>query len=136
VPDKPFCRARHDLGDLLPLTGGGPIQFEALRGRKVVAFSGIAEPQSFVDGLRQQGLRVIASLSFPDHAVYDDARLAEIEAVLGTSGADYAITTEKDGVKLDRLPKASAQKTLLARLSLTVDDPAPLTELLFNLLQK
>jgi tetraacyldisaccharide-1-P 4'-kinase len=68
--------------------------------------------------------------------VYSDARLSEIEDLLRTSAADFAITTEKDGVKLDRLPKASAQKILLARLSLGIDDPAPLTELLFNLLQK
>jgi tetraacyldisaccharide 4'-kinase len=136
VPGKPYCRARHDLGDLLPLTGGGPLPFETLQGRNVVAFSGIAEPQAFVDGLRRQGLQVIATLSFPDHVVYNDARLAEIEEILRTSAADYAITTEKDGVKLDRLPKASAQKILLARLNLAVDDPAPLTELLFNLLQK
>jgi tetraacyldisaccharide 4'-kinase len=136
VPGKPYCRARHDLGDLLPLTGGAPLPLEALQGRNVVAFSGIAEPQAFVDGLRRQGLQVIATLSFPDHVVYNDARLAEIEEILRTSAADYAITTEKDGVKLDRLPKASAQKILLARLSLAVDDPAPLTELLFNLLQK
>jgi len=81
-------------------------------------------------------LQVIASLCFPDHAVYSSSRLAEIEDLLKTSGADYAITTEKDGVKLDRLPKASAQKILMARLCLGVDDPAPLTELLFNLLQK
>ena len=136
VPGKPYCRARHDLADLLPLTGGEPLQFETLRGRGVVAFSGIAEPQAFVDGLRRQGLQVIASLCFPDHVAYSDARLSEIEDLLRTSAADFAITTEKDGVKLDRLPKASAQKILLARLSLGVDDPAPLTELLFNLLQK
>jgi tetraacyldisaccharide 4'-kinase len=136
VAGKPCCRARHNLSDLVPLAGGEPIQFEALRGRKVVAFSGIAEPQTFVDGLRGQGLQVAASLSFPDHVVYNEARFTEIEAILRTSGADYAITTEKDGVKLDRLPKASAQKILQARLSLGIDDPAPLTELLLNLLQK
>lgn len=136
VPGKPWCRARHDLDDLLPLTGGDPFQFEALRGGRVVAFSGIAEPQAFVDGLQRQGLQVIASLDLPDHVVYSDERLAEIEDLLRTSSADFAITTEKDGVKLGRLPGAAAQKVLLARLRLGVDDPAPLKELLFNLLQK
>lgn len=136
VPGKPWCRARHDLGDLLPLTGGEPLQFEALRNSKVVAFSGIAEPQAFIDGLRQQGVQVVASLRFPDHVVYNDDRLAEIEELVKTFAADYAITTEKDGVKLDRLPEASAQKILLARLRLAIDDPASLTTLLFNLLQK
>lgn len=136
VPGKPCCRARHDLGDLLPLTGGGPLGFDVLRGKRVVVFSGIAEPQAFIDGLRGRGVQVSASLRFPDHVVYSAARLAEIEDLLKGSSADYAITTEKDGVKLDRLPEEAAQKILLARLRLGVDDPAPLTGLLFNLLQK
>jgi tetraacyldisaccharide 4'-kinase len=136
VPGIPSCHARHALDDLLPLTGGDPIHFESLRGSSVVAFSGIAEPQAFVDGLQHQGLQVIAALNLPDHVVYSDDRLAEIEDMLRTSGADFAITTEKDGVKLDRLPEASAQKILLARLRLAIDDPASLTTLLFNLLQK
>ena len=136
VPGKPCCRARHDLGDLLPLTGGEPLTFEALRNRKVVAFCGIAEPQAFFEGLRGQGLQVVATRCFPDHVDYTAARLAEIEDIVKNSAADYAITTEKDGVKLDRLPGASAEKILLARLSLGIDDPAPLKELLFNLLQK
>jgi tetraacyldisaccharide 4'-kinase len=136
VPDRPCCHARHELGDLLPLTGGETLRIESLRDRAVVAFSGIAEPQAFEDGLRGLGVRVIASLRFPDHCEYSAERLAEVEGLLQTSGADYAITTEKDGVKLARLPRAAAQKILLARLSLAVDDPAPLTTLLFNLLQK
>lgn len=135
LPEKPFCRARHNLDDLLPLTGGEPLLFEALTDRKVVAFSGIAEPQAFLDGLRRRGVQVVAALEFPDHVEYSDARLLEIEDMLRISGADYAITTEKDGVKLKRLSEASAQKTMLARLRLGVDDPAPLTESLFNLLQ-
>ncbi len=135
VPCKPHCYARHTLEDLLPLAGGQPLQFAALQGMGVMAFSGIAEPQSFIDGLRRQGLNVIVSLCFPDHADYDDDRIAEIEAVFRSSGAEYAITTEKDGVKLNRLSQTTAEKTLLARLNLTIDDPAPLTGLLCNLLQ-
>jgi len=136
VPGKPWCRARHDLGDLLPLTGGELLRFESLRNRKVVAFCGIADPQAFFEGLRGQGLQVVATRCFPDHVDYTAARLAEIEDLVKSSAADYAITTEKDGVKLGRLPGASAEKILLARLSLGIDEPAPLKELLFNLLQK
>jgi len=136
LPQKTCCHARHDLGDLLPLAGGEPLCFDALQGSAVVAFSGIAEPDSFEDGLRGRGLRLVASLRFPDHCVYSAERLTEIEDLLRTSGADYAVTTEKDGVKLSRLPQAARQKILLARLSLAIDDPAPLSALLFNLLQK
>jgi len=53
-----------------------------------------------------------------------------------TSSAEFAITTEKDGVKLTALPRELSEKMLVARLDLAIDDPTPLTELLRNLLQK
>ena len=136
LPGKPLCCARHNLADLLPLAGGEALTFEALKGRKVVVFSGIAEPQSFVDGLLRRGLHLSAVLSFPDHVVYNDARVAELESLIDSCGADFAITTEKDGVKLDHLPQETTAKILQARLDLALDDPTPLTGLLCNLLQK
>jgi tetraacyldisaccharide 4'-kinase len=136
VLGKPYCAARHRLSDAIPLTGGAPLTFEDLRGRKVVAFAGIAEPTAFFDGLTGRGLNVAATLTFPDHSRYNDARIAELADVMRTCGADYAVTTEKDGVKLEHLPAELAQKILLARLELSLDDPSPLLTLLYNLLQK
>ncbi|MBL0224311.1 MAG: tetraacyldisaccharide 4'-kinase [Geobacteraceae bacterium] len=136
VPVKPHFCSRHDLNDLVPLAGGEPLSFAELRGRSVVAFSGIAEPQIFIDGLKKQGLNVNSFHCFPDHAVYDEARLDEVKGLLDTAGAEFAITTEKDGVKLGRLPARYAQRILLARLSLGIADPAPLASSLLNLLQK
>jgi len=135
VPGKAHAVARHRLNDAIPLTGGSPIPLVALEDRKVLACAGIAEPQAFFAGLRTMGLNVVQTLSLPDHAVYDDTRIAELAAALRSSGADCIITTEKDGVKLKRLPTELAEKTLLARLDLSIDDPAPLETLLLNLLQ-
>jgi tetraacyldisaccharide-1-P 4'-kinase len=86
--------------------------------------------------LREQGLDLAATINFPDHADYTAASIQEIAALFRTSGAEFAITTEKDGVKLTNLPRELSEKMLLARLDLAIDDPAPLTELLRNLLQK
>jgi tetraacyldisaccharide 4'-kinase len=113
-----------------------PLRLDTLRGRRLLAFAGIAEPDEFFEGLRSHGLDLVATLSFPDHAFYDDAAICEISERLTGSGADLAITTEKDGVKLTTLPRELSEKMLLARLDLAIDDPAPLTELLRNLLQK
>ena len=134
VPETACCRSRHNIADLVPLTGGHPLSFDMLQGSRIVAFSGIAEPQSFFDGLGRQGLAVSGSISFPDHVVYNADRLAEVEALMRVSGADYAITTEKDGVKLTSLPQSLAGKVLLARLVLTMDDAATLDGFLCNLL--
>jgi len=134
VPETACCRSRHTLADLIPLTGGPPLSFDMLQGSKIVAFCGIPEPQSFFDGLDRQGLAVSGSLSFSDHVVYNADRLAEVADLVRASGADYAITTEKDGVKLTSLPQSLAEKVLLARLVLTMDDAATLDGFLCNLL--
>jgi len=136
LPGKPCCLARHDLGVLLPLTGGTPRAFDGLREGRTAAFCGIAEPDHFFDALRQKGIALISTQAFPDHERYDDVRIAELEGFIAASGADYVLTTEKDGVKLGRLAPQYADRILLARLELSFDDPAPLQQLLLNLLQK
>ncbi|HEY3306814.1 MAG TPA: tetraacyldisaccharide 4'-kinase [Desulfuromonadaceae bacterium] len=136
LPGAFFCNARHNLADAIPLSGGEPLALNSFCGRNVVAFAGIAEPQTFFDGLRLHKLNVVASICFPDHVVYGKTQIIAIADMLRTSGADYAITTEKDGVKLKHFPEELAEKTLLARLELIIDNPAPLKALLRNLLQK
>jgi len=136
VPGKPACRARHGLGTVVPLTGGNPVAIETLRGKKVLAFAGIAEPEHFFAELRSRGVELVAAISFPDHAPYDDARIAGLAAQMRACGAECAVTTEKDGVKLRQLPPKLAENILLAPLALAIDDPSPLLASLRNLLQK
>jgi tetraacyldisaccharide 4'-kinase len=136
LPDIPTCAARHSLGSAIPLGGGAALSIESLRGRRVLAFAGIADPHGFFVELRERGLNLVAELAMPDHVAYDDNRLAEIERLMAGSKAEFAITTEKDGVKLLGLAQETAEKILLARLELIIADPSPLTTALRNLLQK
>lgn len=136
VPGIPFCNARHDLGDAVPLQGGEPITLDTLRNKRIIAFAGIAEPQAFFDGLRAQGLNLVATRCLPDHAAYGPSILGEITETINACNADYAVTTEKDGVKLRHLSGEHAQKIMLARLKLSIDNPAQLITALRNLLQK
>ena len=129
----PGCSARHTLAELLPLHGAAPVPFNHCLGRKVLAFAGIADPDSFFAGLRAKGLNLVSSLNFPDHVVYNRERCDEIAAAMRASGAEFLITTEKDGVKLKGLSGECAARTLLARLELAVDNPARLEEMLAGL---
>jgi len=133
---KPASTARHRLGAAIPLTGGALVSFDALRGTKVLAFAGIGEPEPFFEELRTLGLDVVHTIPLPDHAAYTPAQLAGLAAAFRACGAEYAVTTEKDGVKLRGLAPEFAQRVLLARLGFALDDPAVLTGLLGNLLQK
>jgi tetraacyldisaccharide 4'-kinase len=101
-----------------------------------VAFAGIADPDSFFEGLRAVGLNPERCLNFPDHVVYNRERCDEIAEAMRASGADFLVTTEKDGVKLKGLSEEYARRTLLARLELTLGNPALLNGLLIDLLQR
>ena len=79
--------------------------------------------------LEEEGLTLAAALPFSDHCSYGEREIAEIVGAAASCGADYLITTEKDGVKLgqyrERLPKAYT-----APLEMWVADPGPLVALL------
>ena len=133
---KPTCAARHRLGDAVPLAGGKAVSFHSLRGRKILAFAGIGEPEPFFGELRALGLDVVRTVPLPDHAAYTPSQLAGLTAAFRACGADCAVTTEKDGVKLRGLAPEFGDRVMLARLELLMDDPTILTDLLSNLLQK
>jgi tetraacyldisaccharide 4'-kinase len=97
---KPSCRAVHHLAGATPLTGGPREPFTALKADRGVAFAGIADPDSFFDALREEGLSLVATLPFPDHCRYGDREIETICQVMETSRADYLITTGKDAAKL------------------------------------
>jgi tetraacyldisaccharide 4'-kinase len=131
----PACRTSHRLTGLLPLAGGGRTGFEVAQGARVTAFSGIAHPAAFFDLLEQEGVRLAATVAFPDHASYGEEEIAAICEKKHASRSSVLITTEKDAVKLasyrERLGECYA--TLL---ELAADDWTPLTNALEKLLHE
>ena len=132
--NSPVCLSHHTLTDLMPLNGGIPVTFTDCRDKKVLAFAGIADPESFFEGLRNRGLNLVQCCSFPDHVAYTAERCDELTDALRTCGAHLLVTTEKDGVKLKGISRETFHRTLLARLELTIDNPGPLTGMLKNLM--
>jgi tetraacyldisaccharide 4'-kinase len=70
---------------------------EELRGRKVFAFAGLANNEQFFASLREAGLDVSATKSFPDHHRYTPA---DLESIRKAAGPAAIVTTEKDKVKI------------------------------------
>ena len=71
-----------------------------LKGKRVAIFCAIANPQRFVEAVKEAGAAVMAALFKPDHASFT---LQEI-ATLAAPGLQI-ICTEKDAVKLPPLPE-------------------------------
>lgn len=96
----PSCRAGHILTGVELLPSGGREQFDILRGRKGVAFAGIAEPEAFFAALQDKGVEIVAAVSFGDHCRYGEPEILKLLETCRAVGADYLITTGKDAVKL------------------------------------
>ncbi len=71
-----------------------------LKGKKVYAFCGIANPDSFKKTLLAVGAKLISLDIFPDHHFYSAKDIEKIKTGFLKSGAAYLITTEKDAVRL------------------------------------
>jgi tetraacyldisaccharide 4'-kinase len=93
-----------------------PLTF--LKGRRVVAFSGIATPESFEKFLRDLGALIVARERFLDHYRYADEDFEALFALAKAEGAECLVTTEKDAV---RIPANQAWPLPLFYLRLEID---------------
>ena len=75
-----------------------PIVPSSVRAKKVFAFSGLADNEQFFASLRQAGVNLVGTRSFPDH--HDYADIESIKSAAGQANAEAIVTTEKDAVKL------------------------------------
>jgi len=86
-----------------------------VNGKKVVAFSSIGNPYSFEKTLEGLGAKIVKNFRFPDHHNYVRSDLRKIEATCKTDieGPEaIAVTTEKDGVRLETVVSPEADRHL------------------------
>jgi tetraacyldisaccharide 4'-kinase len=115
VVDVPVALARLGLRHLEGLVSGTRHSAEMLRARRVVAASGIADPDAFVAQVKSTGAAVQVA-TWKDHHDFRDADVAWLAHA--ARRADHVVITEKDAVKLrDRWP-ASVPEPLVAVLEL------------------
>jgi len=81
------------------IVGSEEHPIEQLRGRDVLAFSGLADNEQFFELMRSRARSVVRTESFPDHATYSNEQLARLKRIASEHGA-IAVTTEKDFVKI------------------------------------
>jgi tetraacyldisaccharide 4'-kinase len=103
--------------------------------QRPVAFCGLGRPPQFFAHLRDLGIELADTISFPDHHRYtakDVARLLELKSSTGAAGF---ITTEKDVINLG--PLASRFEPLhVARLRLLLESPEQALSTLLSTLER
>jgi tetraacyldisaccharide 4'-kinase len=103
--DVPMFRCNLKLDRVLD-PGGGTQSIETLRGRRVFAFCGIGNPESFYGQLERAGAELVGARRFSDHHPYTAGEVSEVIAEAKSKQAELVVTTEKDWVKLAQMTPA------------------------------
>jgi tetraacyldisaccharide 4'-kinase len=130
-PAAPIFKASYGVNSVKTFNEQQEVQLDLLKGKKVLALSGIGNPHYFSFILKQTGMLVTDEWILPDHHNYTEKDTRKALDFL--SGVDYIITTAKDSCKMDRklfhdLP------ILILEVALQIDEEEYFKDTLFKLI--
>lgn len=100
LPDHvPIFRARKIVAGIKSLDG----KSVDMGGKKVVAFCGIGNPESFYNSLNDVDCDIRGFMKFRDHHIYKQSDIYKITNKYKTENCHAAVTTLKDAVKLEQI---------------------------------
>jgi tetraacyldisaccharide 4'-kinase len=102
-PEMPVFKGDHAPEQVVFPGQGTHHDMGVLKGKRVLAFAGIARPESFRESMIQLGADVLALKKYRDHHPFTGDDFRRLLAQKETLGADYLVTTEKDWVRLERI---------------------------------
>jgi tetraacyldisaccharide 4'-kinase len=102
APGVPVARGIHAPDSLLSIEGETSRSC-ALRGKRVLAFSGIGNNSSFLLSAMESGAEMVGVEEYTDHHAYSRRDLIRMEKRAKTLGAEWLLTTEKDMVRIPRM---------------------------------
>jgi tetraacyldisaccharide 4'-kinase len=102
------------------LSDSSAVDLKEVENKKALAFSGIGNPESFGNSLKQQKIDILKHRIFPDHFIYRPKDILSLAEEAGNLGADFMITTEKDSVRIPKInPKRIPVYVLMIDLEVT-----------------
>ncbi len=97
IPSFPI---RHRPLHLVHMKGQRIGHYRYLKGKRIIAFSGLGDNESFFGLLEELGATIISRVPFPDHNGYTEK---DLDRILSRGPVDMIVTTEKDAVKIECL---------------------------------
>ncbi|MCM2285375.1 MAG: tetraacyldisaccharide 4'-kinase [Desulfobacula sp.] len=139
-PDRPFFKTVHQPYILRwikkekksPDPGS---DLAALKGRTAVLFSGLADNRAFYASMAEHGINILYHLEFNDHHRYKTADFLTINRMAVEKKADLILTTEKDGVKIDKTIEWAAD-VLVIGIRIRFEDPEKFEDFLVSKMEK
>ncbi len=101
-PEADIIECAHRPQYLQHLDTGQKRPLSDLEGKRIGAFSAIADHFSFERFLRKFGANVLYSRRFLDHHRFTDSELKHVFAQAEKENLDFMVTTEKDAVRISK----------------------------------
>ena len=121
-PQLPIFTSRHRIVELVHLGTGQTSSLEKIRGARLMAVTGIGQPERFFQTLQENASEIAAGCIYPDHYRYSEKDLESLEAEAGRLNVHTIVTTEKDAVRIQTLGRP-LDAWWAARLELVIDQP-------------
>ena len=122
APGVPVIPAAYVATECWDARRMAPVPLSDLRAARVAAFAGIAAPDGFRQTLEDLGTTVDDMIAFDDHYWYSGVDVAHLSKRARTLGVHALVTTEKDWVRLLRLPAVEVPLWVVSvRLELLAD---------------
>lgn len=102
-PGKPIFSSDHTPEHIVLPNKNRIYPSHVIKGKRVVAFAGIARPEAFEKILIHLGAHVVFFRAFKDHHNFLPDEIEDLIMRKESFKADYLITTEKDWVRLETL---------------------------------
>lgn len=102
-PDALKVESLYLLDSIKNFLDNSLVDVEALKGKGVAAFSGIANSLSFEKTLDQLRIKTIKHFEFSDHFPYREEDISKLEEDSLNLGAQAILTTEKDAVRIPKV---------------------------------
>lgn len=96
-----IIECEHKLRALVNFESGEKTELSILKGKNIACFCAIAAPESFERFLRGLGARLVYKKRFLDHHRFSEMELDAFFENAKKAGAEFAVATEKDSVRID-----------------------------------
>ena len=130
APNSQVLKMHYEISHLKGINIIKKTEKKNIRGMKALIFSGLGNPDSFINSLNDSGVSIIKHIDFSDHYKYEYNDIKNLSNIATELKITDVITTEKDAVKIEELCQAEPVTFWNTEINIIWDDINPYNQII------